>query len=170
MKDVKRAVKPLLAKRPSKWTSPNLALRAVTSKSGLGVYASSDALYKGALFGRDSLSVAEDLMYFKPKLVETILLTLAAYQGERTNNITEEEPGKIIHEHRTTTVEGNPISGVTLEIYNKYSFKWGGDEHSFTYYGSCDETPSFVRVLLQYCYIYGKDLLLINAGRTGKCY
>lgn len=36
---------------------PPLAFRSVTSKDGLGVYASSDMLFKRAVFGRDSLDV-----------------------------------------------------------------------------------------------------------------
>jgi hypothetical protein len=84
VKDVKKAVTPILLKRPSKWTTPVLALRTVTSKNGLGVYASSDRLFRGAVFGRDSLEVAEDLMYLRPKLVERILLTLGSLQGETT--------------------------------------------------------------------------------------
>jgi glycogen debranching enzyme len=157
---VKKAAKPLLLKTPSKWTSPNLALRTVTSKSGLGVYASSDAIFKGAVFGRDSLTVAEDLLYFRPKLVERILLTLASFQGEKYDKTSEEEPGEIVHEHRTIIVDGKPITGITLEIFNKYSFKWGGDGSSFTYYGSCDATPFFVKTLINYCNLYGKDFLL----------
>jgi glycogen debranching enzyme len=157
---VKKATKPLLLKTPTKWTSPNLALKTVTSKSGLGVYASSDAIFKGAVFGRDSLTVAEDLMHIRPRLVRTILLTLASFQGEKFDNLREEEPGEIVHEYRTIIVDGKPIYGITLEIFNKYSFKWGGDDKSFTYYGSCDATPHFVRTLFNYCRIYGEEFLL----------
>jgi glycogen debranching enzyme len=156
----RQATRPLLLKTPSKWTSPTLAMRTVTSKSGLGVYASSDAIFKGAVFGRDSLTVAEDLMCISPKLVRQIFLTLASFQGEAYDHVSEEEPGKIIHEHRTRIVDGKPISGITLEVFTKYSFKWGGDENGFMYYGSCDSTPHFVRALTRYCQIYGTDILL----------
>lgn len=61
-KAAKQVSKPLLLKTPSKWTSPALALKTMTSRNGLGVYASSDVLFKGAVFGRDSLTVAEDIM------------------------------------------------------------------------------------------------------------
>jgi glycogen debranching enzyme len=157
---VKKAAKPLLLKTPTKWTSPNIALKTVTSKSGLGVYASSDVIFRGAVFGRDSLTVAEDLMHIRPRLVETILLTLASFQGEEYDPLREEEPGEIVHEYRTTIVDGKPIDGLTLEIFNRYSFKWGGDDTSFTYYGSCDATPFFVRTLVNFCNIYGYGFLL----------
>jgi glycogen debranching enzyme len=135
---------------PTKWTSPSLALKTVTSKSGLGVYASSDRLFKGAVFGRDSLEVAEDLMYARPKLVEKILLTLGSLQGETHNNNNEEEPGKIVHEYRTTVVDGKPLDHVSREIFDRLSVRWGGDSETLAYYGSVDATPHFVRVLAKY--------------------
>jgi glycogen debranching enzyme len=157
---VKKATKPILLYTPNKWTSPNLALRTVTSKSGLGVYASSDTLFRGAVFGRDSLEVAEDLMYLKPKLVERILLTLASLQGESTNHANEEEPGKIVHEYRTTVVDGKPLDSISQEIFNRLYVLWGGHDNVLAYYGSVDATPQYVRVLAQYCRLYGHNILL----------
>jgi glycogen debranching enzyme len=157
---VKKAAKPILRYRPTKWTSPSLALNTVTSKSGLGVYASSDRLFKGAVFGRDSLEVAEDLMYARPKLVEKILLTLGSLQGETHNNNNEEEPGKIVHEYRTTVVDGKPLDHVSREIFDRLSVRWGGDSETLAYYGSVDATPHFVRVLAKYSQIYGQQILL----------
>jgi len=159
-KAARQAATPILLKTPTKWTSPKLALKTVTSKTGLGVYASSDAIFKGAVFGRDSLTVAEDIMLTHPKLVKQIFLTLASFQGEKYDSTTEEEPGKIVHEHRTRIVDGKAISGITLQIFTKYSFRWGGDDNHFTYYGSCDSTPHFVRALARYCQIYGTQILL----------
>lgn len=168
-KAARQATKPLLLKTPSKWTSPNLALKTVTSKNGLGVYASSDVLFRGAVFGRDSLTVAEDIMATNPKLVERIFLTLAGFQGEKYDSVSEEEPGKIIHEHRAKIVDGKPITGLTLEIFHKLSFKWGGNGHNFTYYGSCDSTPHFVRALCRYSQMHGPDILLKQVTlRSGK--
>jgi glycogen debranching enzyme len=157
---VKKATKPIILRTPTKWSSPTLALRTVTSKSGLGIYASSDTLFRGAVFGRDSLEVAEDLMYIQPKLVEKILLTLGSLQGEVDNPISEEEPGKIIHEYRTTIVDGRPLDHVTREIFDRLAARWGGTETTLAYYGSVDATPHFVRTLATYCHIYGYDILL----------
>jgi glycogen debranching enzyme len=165
VKDIKQVMQPILLKRPSKWTSPSLALRAVTSKSGLGVYASSDALYTGALFGRDSLEVGEDLLYIRPKLVEQILLVLASFQGQEFYPQRDEEPGKILHEYRTRIVDGKEIKGTTLEVFNKYSFRWGGDNDSYLYFGSCDSTPLFVRLMCLYIQLYGKGILLKEVTR-----
>jgi glycogen debranching enzyme len=139
--------------------SPTQALASVTSKSGLGVYASSDRLFRGAVFGRDSLEVAEDLIHLKPGLVEKILLTMASLQGEVDKPANEEEPGKIIHEYRTPTVDGKPINSVSREIYERLSTMWGGDENALAYYGSVDSTPHFIKVLAAFCQEYGMEIL-----------
>jgi glycogen debranching enzyme len=138
---------------------PTQALRSVTSKNGLGVYASSDRLFRGAVFGRDSLEVAEDLLYIKPKLVEKILLTLASLQGETQNKDNEEEPGKIIHEYRTPEVDGKPINKISMEIYDRLATIWGGNENCLAYYGAVDSTPHFIKVLASYCQAYGMEIL-----------
>jgi len=138
---------------------PAVALNSVTSKSGKGVYASSDTLYKGAVFGRDSLEVAEDLLEIKPKLVRKILLTMARLQGQLEDNLSEEEPGKIIHEYRTTIVDSKMIDDVSMSIFKNLSSKWGGDDNEMAYYGSVDATPLFLRVLGLYCNENGQFIL-----------
>ncbi len=149
--------------------TPTQALISVTSKSGLGVYASSDRLFRGAVFGRDSLEVAEDLMLIKPRLVEKIILTIASLQGETDNPKNEEEPGKIIHEYRTPKVDGKPLNKISREIYDRLSTAWGGDEDSLAYYGSVDSTPHFIRVVTTYCDIYGTDILIQQVQlRSGR--
>lgn len=149
--------------------TPSQALGSLTSKSGLGVYASADTLFRGAVFGRDSLEVAEDLMYIRPRLVEKILLTMAALQGEVVNKDNEEEPGKIIHEYRTPRVDGKPINAKSREIYERLSNMWGGDGESLAYYGSVDSTPHFIKVLAAYCQAYGMEILTQQVKkRSGK--
>lgn len=146
--------------KPQNLLLPNNALRRVTSKSGLGVYASCDRLYAGAVFGRDSLEVAEDLIYIRPKLVRTVLLTLASLQGTVENGQNEEQVGKIIHEYRRRVVDGKPITGVRLDIFKELANKWGGSKYEVAYYGSVDATPHFLRVLGEFCAIHGDDILL----------
>src|SRR3989338_5085067 len=103
-----RAIEQLIRK-PKILLPPFLALRTVISKNGNGVYASSDRLFKGAIFGRDSLVVAEDLMTLRPQLAKNILITLAKLQGLEHRSANEEEPGKIIHEYRTKVVDGKKL-------------------------------------------------------------
>lgn len=138
---------------------PNLALRRVVSRSGKGVYASCDTLFRGAIFGRDSIEVAEDLLPYKPKLVKRIIITLASLQGEVFDDITEEEPGKIVHEYRTTIVDGKKLKGVSKKIYEELASKWGGTDTEMAYYGSVDATPHFIRLVYTYCKKYGPNLL-----------
>ncbi|WP_028463939.1 glycogen debranching N-terminal domain-containing protein [Nesterenkonia alba] len=79
-----------------------------------------------ALFGRDSLLTSWMLLPFAPSLVLGTLTTLARLQGSGVDLMTEEEPGKILHEVR---------HGADL------SLALGGDS---VYYGSIDSTPLFV--------------------------
>jgi glycogen debranching enzyme len=160
---------PITIPIPKVRLTPSQALNSVTSKNGLGVYASSDTLFKGAVFGRDSLEVAEDLMYINPKLVEKILLTLASLQGTTDNESNEEEPGKIIHEYRTPRVDGRALDRVSREIYERLGSVWGGSEKDLAYYGSVDSTPHFIRVLSIYCQAYGMEILAETVTlRSGK--
>lgn len=135
------------------------AFRTVTSRSGKGVYASSDTLFKGAVFGRDSLEVAEDIMVARPRLVRNIIMTLASMQGVVSNDVNEEEPGKIIHEYRTLLVDGKPLEDVSRFIFDQLTDKWGREGDALTYYGSIDATPHFVRVLGQYVARHGRSIL-----------
>ena len=152
--------------------APAQALRNVISKDGLGVYASSDTLFRGAVFGRDSLEVAEDLMELKPKLVEKILITLASLQGESSNDTNEEEPGKIIHEFRRRRVDGKIITDVQAHIFDTLSRHWGGGENSMVYYGSIDSTPHFLKAIGTYCRVYGSEILtkevILRSGRRAS--
>lgn len=79
-----------------------------------------------ALFGRDSLLTSAMLMPYAPKLAMGTLRTLARLQGKRDNPMSEEQPGKILHEVR---------------LGADASLALGGER---VYYGSIDSTPLFV--------------------------
>lgn len=81
------------------------------------------------LFGRDSLLTSWMAMMVDSDLALGTLETLARFQGSEVNPITEEEPGRILHEMRF---------GETAEL----SLGGGG-----IYYGSVDATPLFVMLL-----------------------
>ncbi|MGD0593786.1 MAG: glycogen debranching N-terminal domain-containing protein [Acidimicrobiales bacterium] len=88
------------------------------------------------LFGRDSLVTSLMTLMVDAGLATSTLLTLARFQGERVDDLTEEQPGKILHEMRrglTTAAETRAGS---------------------IYYGSIDATPLFV-VLLGELYRWG---------------
>lgn len=93
------------------------------------------------VFGRDSIHTAYDLLEFYPKLAENTLIKLAELQGTKEDSVTEEEPGRIHHEHRP---KGDP----KLEMLKA---KWGHPEdEELIYYGSVDATPMYAKLFTEY--------------------
>ena len=81
-----------------------------------------------APFGRDALITSYETLTMNPDLARESLRALAAYQGKKYDDRSEEEPGKIFHELR----------------FGEMS-RTGEIPHS-PYYGSIDATPLFVIV------------------------
>ncbi len=133
---------------------------SLVSAKDLGVYASLGVHFENAIFGRDSLQVAEDLMSTRQILVLHIIRTLASLQGVKFDPKSEEEPGKIHHEYRSKIFNGQPIPEVSLNIMKRLQQSWG-DETSDTmrYYGSYDATPLYIRVVGAYVEHYGQEFL-----------
>jgi glycogen debranching enzyme len=82
-----------------------------------------------ALFGRDSLLTGWMTLALDPRLALCTLRTLARLQGVRVDPLTEEEPGRILHEVRLGREAALALGGGT------------------TYYGTADATPLFVMLL-----------------------
>jgi glycogen debranching enzyme len=82
-----------------------------------------------ALFGRDSLITSYMALLVDTDLALGTLQTLAQHQGQDVNPLTEEEPGRILHEMR---------------FGDSASLSLGGGR---IYYGSVDATPLFVMLL-----------------------
>ncbi|MDG4667209.1 glycogen debranching N-terminal domain-containing protein [Mycobacterium sp. 236(2023)] len=82
-----------------------------------------------ALFGRDSLLSGWMTLTLDPRLALCTLRTLARLQGVRVDPLTEEEPGRILHEVRFGREVALALGGGT------------------TYYGTADATPLFVMLL-----------------------
>lgn len=95
------------------------------------------------LFGRDSLLTAWMALPLDVGLAVGTLQQLAEMQGQRVDPMTEEEPGRIMHEMRR-----GPASGAVL----------GGE----TYYGTVDATPLFVMLLAQ-ARAWGADVEAVQA-------
>jgi glycogen debranching enzyme len=81
------------------------------------------------LFGRDALLTSWMLLPLDPSLALGTLHTLARLQGTTTDPLTEEEPGRILHEVRSALDSEHALGG------------------SDVYYGSSDATPLFVMLL-----------------------
>ncbi|HEX9566226.1 MAG TPA: amylo-alpha-1,6-glucosidase, partial [Thermoplasmata archaeon] len=79
------------------------------------------------LFGRDSIISAWQMLEIEPAIAKATLTILANHQGETLNSRKEEEPGKILHEHRFDAESRRQLP------------HW-----DFPYYGSVDSTPLFV--------------------------
>lgn len=132
----------------------------LVSAGPLGVVASLGEHFSYAIFGRDSIRVAKDLIETHRQLAHTIILVLAQLQGTKYDNKSEEEPGKIHHEHRRLIFAGGKIprqSEVTMRLLQQ---KWDGRKaDEMTYYGSYDATPLYVRLVHNYIKHYGANIL-----------
>ncbi|MCC7371438.1 MAG: hypothetical protein IT306_23670 [Chloroflexi bacterium] len=96
------------------------------------------------LFGRDSLRMSLDLLSDFPLVARATLLALAGLQGVRTLPRAEEEPGRILHEHRQL---GDPL----LPELERF---W-----TFPYYGAVDSTPQWIHLLAAHAELYGDAIL-----------
>jgi glycogen debranching enzyme len=105
--------------------------------------AGADSLFN-CLFGRDAIRMAFDLLDDFPRVAETTILTLAALQGVRHDPRAEEEPGRIIHEHR---LEDDALLPELAKVW------------SFPYYGSVDSTPQWINLLAAYTARFGDAIL-----------
>ena len=85
-----------------------------------------------ALFGRDSIIAAYQLLPFQPQLAQTTLEALAELQAVERDDFRDAEPGKILHELRRGE----------LAVL--------GDAPHSPYYGSHDATPLFLILLDEY--------------------
>jgi glycogen debranching enzyme len=84
------------------------------------------------MFGRDSILTSLQALPFVPELAATTLRALGEWQGSRTDDFRDEDPGRILHELRygeLTAFEERPHSA---------------------YYGSADATPLYIVLLDEY--------------------
>ena len=84
------------------------------------------------MFGRDSIFTSLQALPFAPKLAATTISTLGDWQGTRSDDFRDEDPGRILHELRygeMTAFEERPHS---------------------PYYGCADATPLYVVLLDEY--------------------
>lgn len=97
-----------------------------------------------ALFGRDALIAAYEVLLFAPSIARDSLVALATLQGSRFTAFTDEEPGKIPHELRHG------------ELTVRHVVPHG------PYYGSLDATPLWLVLWSEYTRITG-DLATARA-------
>lgn len=95
------------------------------------------------MFGRDSIISAYQSLLLNPRLAIETLRVLARYQGREKDDWRDEEPGKILHEHR----EG--------EMTRAREMPFG------PYYGSVDATPLWL-ILLSETFNWTADEQLVR--------
>jgi len=122
-------------------------LRVLWSERGPDLsYVSAGVPWFDTLFGRDSALTAMMSLAFRPEIARSVLRCLTRFQGKETDDLREEEPGKIVHETRTS------------EAANTGEVVFG------RYYGSVDSTPLFLLLAAQY-YRWTSDLELMREIR-----
>jgi glycogen debranching enzyme len=116
------------------------AIDEVLSPEGWA-YASSQAVDSDdpgrfhALFGRDSLIFALQVLPVRPQVAGATLRALAALQGRVEDPETEEQPGRIVHEYWPEAPEWLVAAG------------WPARDGRLRYYGSSDSTSWFLVLL-----------------------
>lgn len=131
----------------------------VRAPLGYGVFASTGPNYQYAVFGRDSIEVAEDLVATRPELAREVIYAMAHFQGQTYAHSNEEEPGKLHHEYRSLRQGGKLAPPAAQKVFRELSPKWGGDDAEMRYYGSFDASVLFVRMVHRYCQLYGLAIL-----------
>ncbi|MVU78180.1 amylo-alpha-1,6-glucosidase [Nocardia sp. ET3-3] len=119
------------------------ALRIDDSARGGPAYVAAGAPWFMALFGRDSLLTSWMALPLDSDLALGTLRQLARLQGVKEDPVTEEEPGRIMHEMRHGP-GGDQVLGGSV------------------YYGTADATPLFVMLLAE-CWRWGADRRAIEA-------
>lgn len=121
--------------RLTRWTERALddldALRMTTTARPDDTFLAAGAPWFFTLFGRDSLWAARLLLPFGTELAASTLRVLASMQGTTTDPETAEQPGKIMHELRPSTLE-IPGEGISLPPL---------------YFGTIDATPLWIVLL-----------------------
>ncbi|KOX08631.1 glycogen debranching enzyme [Micromonospora profundi] len=102
------------------------------------------------LFGRDSLLTCLQTLAVTPSLTPPTLRILASLQGARTDDVLEEDPGRILHELR----------------YGE-SAAFEEQPHS-PYYGTVDASPLFVVLLDEYEMWSGDRALVIELEQEAR--
>ncbi|HET6934450.1 MAG TPA: glycogen debranching N-terminal domain-containing protein, partial [Candidatus Angelobacter sp.] len=135
-------------------TSNSRLLNEVVSRSLLDLLALRSSLdnldfvsaglpWYGALFGRDSIIAALETLAYDSEIAAQTIRLLARYQGTKTDEWRDEQPGKILHELRRG------------ELANLNEIP------QTPYYGAVDSTPLFLILMGEYANWTG-DLSLFS--------
>jgi glycogen debranching enzyme len=107
-------------------------LEMMCARTRFGLYPYGGIPWYVCPFGRDALITSLEFLPWFPQVARGTLAFLAAYQGTKVDEFTEEEPGRILHEYRHG------------EMANCREIPF------IPYYGSVDATPLFLITLEHY--------------------
>jgi glycogen debranching enzyme len=107
-------------------------LEMMSALTGQGLFPYGGIPWYVCPFGRDALITSIEFMPWFPQIARGTLAFLAAHQGTKLDEFTEEEPGRILHEFRTG------------EMANCREVPF------IPYYGTVDATPLFLIALEHY--------------------
>ncbi len=96
------------------------------------IFYSAGVPWYDALFGRDSVISALQILPYNPEVARSTLRVLAGYQGKKVDDWKDEQPGKMLHELR---VGEQANLGLIPDT---------------PYYGSVDSTPLFLILMAEY--------------------
>lgn len=105
-------------------------MRMLLDRYPTGIYPTGGMPWFAVPFGRDALFTSSSVLPMNPDVARGALRFLAAHQGKRVDDRTEEEPGKILHEVRNGEVVERGLWPHIL-------------------YGTVDATPLFLCVLVE---------------------
>lgn len=118
---------------------------------GKGLYTSSGANYNNDIFGRDSIIASRELLDWDPQIAKEVILTLASLQGVKFDKRTDEEPGRIMHEHKDFDLW--KTDKINRFINRVAARAWGSKHSQMTTYFSVDSTPQFIILVAEYARI-----------------
>ena len=127
------------------WITRSLTdMKSLLSHTAYGLYPYAGVPWYNTAFGRDGIITAMEMLWMAPEIARDALIFLANTQTHELNAAKDAEPGKIIHEMRTSEMAN------TGEVpFNQY-------------YGTIDATPLFLMLAGMY-YVQTADIDTIKS-------
>lgn len=133
------------------------AYERLKTKNGMGIYTSNGAFYNHTFFGRDNAMAAKFVADFDHEVTREVIVALAAMQGTKKNDTTQEDIGRIHHEYRDLrTWRGGSVERMVMRFFLK---KWGGSDKQLLTYYAHDTTALYIRLVNKYVTHIDKSFL-----------